>query len=158
MENEDFRSQIEELFRLFKKLIEKGGAEAISGMDAKQVEQLNNLLSQYDLFKDKLSIEINKIDVFGQHMIKAIIEELRNQLGEEDYAPQTNSAIDIIERDEKEMLSTSSSIDKIDAVIAKIDQQLMSPNLEESEIDALLDKRQQIIEKKSKMLQEGTEN
>ena len=147
MENEDFRSQIEELFRLFKKLIEKGGAEAISGMDAKQVEQLNNLLSQYDLFKDKLSIEINKIDVFGQHMIKAIIEELRNQLGEEDYAPQTNSAIDIIERD-----------DKIDAVIAKIDQQLMSPNLEESEIDALLDKRQQIIEKKSKMLQEGTEN
>lgn len=158
MENEDFRSQIEELFRLFKKLIEKGGAEAISGMDAKQVEQLNNLLSQYDLFKDKLSIEINKIDVFGQHMIKAIIEELRNQLGEEDYAHQTNSAIDIIERDEKEMLSTSSSIDKIDAVIAKIDQQLMSPNLEESEIDALLDKRQQIIEKKSKMLQEGTEN
>lgn len=158
MENGDFRSQIEELFRLFKKLIEKGGAEAMSGMDPSQIEQLNNLLGQYDLFKDKLSIEINKIDIFSQHMIKAIIEELRNQVGEEDDTPQPVSPIDTIEKDEKEILAASTNIDRYDAIITKIDQQLMSPNLDENEIDALLDKRQQIIEKKAKMLQEGTEN
>ena len=51
MENEEINKQMEELFRLFKKMMEKYPPDSMPGIDKAQAEQLKMMLSNYDSMK-----------------------------------------------------------------------------------------------------------
>ena len=68
MEDENFRKELEELFRLFKRLIEKESVEGMSDMDPQQMEQLKAFMAQFEDVKDKLQIEMIPVDPFSKMM------------------------------------------------------------------------------------------
>ena len=55
MENDNINKQMEELFRLFKKMMDKYPPDSIPGMDKAQAEQLKMMLSDYDSMKISFS-------------------------------------------------------------------------------------------------------
>lgn len=128
MEDENFRKELEDLFKLFKRLIEKESAEGLADMDPQQVEQLKAFMAQFDDVKEKLKVEQIHVDPFSKMMVSSLVKQLREQLGPEALAD-----------DEEPRLA----IDQATTVEA-IDEMLRTPGLSDQEIDDLLDKRMQI--------------
>ena len=88
MENEELNKQMEELFRLFKKMMEKYPPESMPGIDKAQAEQLKMMMSNYDNMEISFSS-----DMFGgffdeemtEKILTKLIQQLREQLGEDAY-------------------------------------------------------------------------
>ncbi len=129
MEDENFRKELEELFRLFKRLVEKESFEGMSDIDPQQMEQLKAFMAQFEDVKDQLRIEMIPVDPFSKMMVSTLVQQLREQLG-----PETEEL-------------PEPTLDTIEA----IDEQLRIPGLSDAEIDALLDKRSQISAKMTKV-------
>ena len=129
MEDENFRKELEDLFKLFKKLIEKESSEGLQDMDPQQLEQLKAFMAQFDDVKEKLKVEQVHVDPFSKMMVSSLVQQLREQLGPDALV------------DEEE---PSLAIDQANTIEA-IDDMLRSPNLTDQEIDDLLDKRMQIL-------------
>lgn len=149
MENEELKKQIDELFRLFKKVMEKYPPDDVPGMDKDQVEQLKAYLTQYELIKDQFSIEMFSMMDSGmaQNFISILIKKLREQLGEDaDIDDLPADHIKDVELKEKAFESLQTG-ENYQVLIEAIDSQLKNPDLSEEEMDALLDKRQKLINK-----------
>ena len=124
MENDDLKQNLEELFRLFKKLIEEHPVEEMPGINRIQYEQLKLFLQNYESMKDQLSVEMmGQMNEPMRQMLAMFVKQLREQLGEE--APATQSP--------------QQKILQLD--VTRIDEMLRNPNLSEEEIDRLLDER-----------------
>lgn len=151
MEDENFRKELEELFRLFKRLIEKESVEGMSDMDPQQMEQLKAFMAQFEDVKDKLQIEMIPVDPFSKMMVSSLVQQLREQLGpEDDEAPQ-ETIDDLLNRRETELQALSDASQRYQSLIETIDEQLKNPELSDAEIDMLLDKRSQISAKMTKV-------
>lgn len=149
MENEELKKQIDELFRLFKKVMEKYPPDDVPGMDKDQVEQLKAYLTQYELIKDQFSVEMFSMMDSGmaQNFISILIKKLREQLGEDaDIDDLPTDHIKDVELKEKAFESLQTG-ENYQVLIEAIDSQLKNPDLSEEEMDALLDKRQKLINK-----------
>ncbi|PKP51891.1 MAG: hypothetical protein CVT92_11400 [Bacteroidetes bacterium HGW-Bacteroidetes-1] len=134
MEQEDFKKQIDELFRLFNKMMEQHPIEDVPGIDRLQLEQMRLFLKNYKSMKDQISFEMmGQMNEPMKQMIGMFIKQLRQELGEDE--PYT-----IIEQ--PEALPSANSIEKID-------EMLRQPGLGENEIDQLLDERARLIHKKN---------
>ena len=146
MENEELKNQIDELFRLFRKVMEKYPPDDVPGMDKAQLEQLKAYLTQYESVKDQFSVEMFGLMDQGmaKQFISLLIKKLREQLGEDadiDELPEDH--IKEVEFKEK-AFETLQTGENYQALIDAIDAQLKNPNLSDDEIDALLDKRQKL--------------
>jgi hypothetical protein len=128
MEDEEFKKNIEELFQLFKKLVEKHPMEEIPGMSRFQYEQLKTFLSSYESMKDHISFEMaNQVNEPMKQMLAMFIKQLREQLGEEEIVVQP--------------VETLSEPNNAGHELKVIDEMLTKPGLSEAEIDQLLDRR-----------------
>lgn len=149
MENEELKKQIDELFRLFKKVMEKYPPDDVPGMDKAQIEQLKAYLTQYELIKDQFSVEMFSMMDSGmaQNFISILIKKLREQLGEDaDIDDLPADHIKDVELKEKAFESLQTG-ENYQVLIEAIDSQLKNPDLSEEEMDALLDKRHKLISK-----------
>lgn len=135
MEDENFRKELEDLFRLFKRYIEKESLDELPGVDQQQLEQLKAFMAQFDDVKDQLKVEMIHVDPFTKMMISSLVKQMREQLGDE------VDEIGSYEADRPAIAEPTS--------IAEIDELLKNPNLTDDEIDTLLDKRSQISSKLS---------
>lgn len=135
MQDENFRKELEELFRLFKRLIEKESGNEMMDVDPQQLEQLKAFMAQFDDVKDKINIEMIPVDPFSKMMVSTLVQQLREQLGPE---------AEELEEASQEPLE---ALDTIEA----IDERLKMPGLSDAEIDALLDKRSQISSQMTKI-------
>jgi len=143
MENEDLKKQIEELLRLFKKVMEKYPPDDVPGIDKAQLEQLKEYLTQYDSIKDQFSAEVFGMmdNSMARQFIQLLINKLREQLGEDDdidELPESN--IQDVEMKEKAFESLQTG-ENYQSLIDAIDAQLKNPDLTEEEMNVLLDKR-----------------
>ncbi|MFZ4465347.1 MAG: hypothetical protein ACOYN5_15985 [Bacteroidales bacterium] len=128
MEDEEFKKNIEELFQLFKRLVEKHPMEEIPGMSRFQYEQLKMFLSSYESMKDQISFEmVHQVNEPMKQMLAMFIKQLRDQLGEEAIVIQP-----------VEKLSEPNDAEKD---LRIIDEMLTKPGLTEAEMDQLLDRR-----------------
>lgn len=143
MENENINRQMEELFRLFKKMMEKYPPDSIPGMDKAQAEQLKMMLSDCDSMK--VSFSPGMFGMFDEEMTQKIldklIQQLREQLGEDAY--DVEPQVSIVDKKEKEFEQLP-TYDRYVALIDAIDTELKKPGLSMEEIDNLLDKRKNI--------------
>ena len=149
MENDELKNKMNELFRLFKKVMEKFPPDDVPGMDKSQLEQLKMYLSQYDAMKDNFSVEIfGMMDNDMTHnIIDMLIKKLREQLGEDADEPEViENHIQDVEMKEQAFHSLQTG-ENYQALINSIDAQLKNPNLTDEEIDTLLDKRQKLVNK-----------
>lgn len=128
MEDENFRKELEDLFKLFKRLIEKESTEGLADMDPQQVEQLKAFMAQFDDVREKLKVEQIHVDPFSKMMVSSLVKQLREQLGPDALADEEEPRL---------------AIDQATTVEA-IDEMLRTPGLSDQEIDDLLDKRMQI--------------
>ena len=146
MENEDLKKQIDELFRLFKKVMEKYPPDDVPGMDKAQLEQLKAYLAQYESVKDNFSVEMFSMmdNDMAKHFVGMLIKKLREQLGEDaDIDVEPENHIKEVEIKEKAFESLQTG-ENYQSLIDAIDAQLKNPNLSDEEMDALLDKRQRL--------------
>jgi hypothetical protein len=151
MENEEINKQMEELFRLFKKMMEKYPPDSMPGIDKAQAEQLKMMLSNYDSMKVSFSS-----DMFGffdeettKKILAKLISQLREQLGED--AENVVEKVSLVEQKEKEFEQLPTQ-DRYIALLDAIDAELKTPNLSMEKIDELLDKRKEIQDFISKQL------
>ncbi len=151
MENEEINKQMEELFRLFKKMMEKYPPDSMPGIDKAQAEQLKMMLSNYDSMKVSFSS-----DMFGffdeettKKILAKLISQLREQLGED--AKEVVEKVSLVEQKEKEFEQLPTQ-DRYIALLDAIDAELKTPNLSMEKIDELLDKRKEIQDFISKQL------
>ena len=151
MENEEINKQMEELFRLFKKMMEKYPPDSMPGIDRAQAEQLKMMLSNYDSMKVSFSS-----DMFGffdeettKKILAKLISQLREQLGED--AEEVVEKVSLVEQKEKEFEQLPTQ-DRYMALLDAIDVELKTPNLSMEKIDELLDKRKEIQDFISKHL------
>lgn len=151
MENEEINKQMEELFRLFKKMMEKYPPDSMPGIDKAQAEQLKMMLSNYDSMKVSFSS-----DMFGffdeettKKILAKLISQLREQLGED--AEEVVEKLSLVEQKEKEFEQLPTQ-DRYIALLDAIDAELKTPNLSMDKIDELLDKRKEIQDFISKQL------
>lgn len=136
MEDENFRQELEDLFRLFKRLVERESLDEIPGVDSQQIEQLKAFMAQFDNIKDQLKMEKVQVDPFTKMMVSTLVKQLREQLGDD------IEGIGEIEESRHVAIEEPTSI-------AAIDEMLKNPDLTDDEIDALLDKRSQFSNKLS---------
>jgi hypothetical protein len=149
MEDEDFKNQLDELFQLFKKLIDKQSLEGIPGVDQNQIEQLKQFLSQYDDIKNEMSMDmIGNVDPMSRQLISVFIKQLREQLGDAAYKDQMPTVEELVEKKEEEVKTIQNPVERYDVIINTIDEQLKKPNLSDEEVNILLDRRAQIVAKK----------
>ncbi len=154
MENENIKKQMEELFRLFKKMMEKYPPESMPGIDKAQAEQLKMMFANYEDMEISLSP-----DMFGffdeemtQKILSKLIKQLKEQLGEDAYDDeQKETQLSIVDKKEKEFEQLPTE-DRYIALLDAIDAELKKPNISMEEIDELLDRRRKIQDNISKQL------
>ena len=150
MANDDLKKQIDELFRLFRKVMEKYPPDEVPGMDKEQLEQLKTYFTQYDLIKDQFSVEMFGMmdNAMASQFISLLIKKLREQLGEDaDIDELPENSIEEVEMKEKAFESLQTG-ENYQSLIDAIDAKLKNPDLSDEEMDALLDKRLKIIDKR----------
>lgn len=152
MENEELNKQMEELFRLFKKMMEKYPPESMPGIDKAQAEQLKMMLSNSD--EMKISFSSDMFGIFDEETTKKIlsklIKQLREQLGEDALDEDVNE-VSVVEQKEIEFEKLPTQ-DRYVALLDAIDSELKKPGITMDEIDMLLDKRKKIQDDISKQL------
>lgn len=125
MDNNEFRSQIDELFRLFNKLMERYPMEDMPGLNKMQLQQMKIFLKNYEQMKDQISFEMmGQVNEPMRQMLGLFIKQLREELGED--------AIQIEEMPQQEAMGMT---------VQDIDNLLSKGGLSEEEIDRLLDER-----------------
>ncbi|MBO2522721.1 MAG: hypothetical protein CW336_02540 [Bacteroidetes bacterium] len=146
MEDDDLKKQIDELFRLFRKVMEKYPPDDVPGMDKAQMEQLKAYLTQYDSIKDQFSVEMFGMmdNGMARQFISMLTNKLREQLGEDaDIDDEPEDHIKEVEIKEKAFESLQTG-ENYQTLIDAIDAQLKNPDLTDEEMDSLLDKRQKL--------------
>ncbi len=136
MEDEKFKQELDELFRLFKKLVETKSLDDVPGVDGMMLKQFQFFFSNYETMKDQIGSQLQ--GQFGEpvkQMVSDLVKQLRAQVGDEEFA-------DIEQIDEPDIplnLSTTNS------TIQEIDQLLTNPDLTDEQINELLDRRAELI-------------
>jgi hypothetical protein len=138
MEDEKFRHDLDELFRLFKKLMEEKSMDDIPGVDKQMLQQFQFFFSNYEQMKDQIAYQLQ--GQFGdsvKEMVHTLVKQLREELGEEfDFieAEEETPKVDISIAKESDIITN-------DQKIKKIDELLSNPDLTQEQIDELLDER-----------------
>lgn len=135
MEDESFKKDLDELFRLFNKLIKDKSIDDVPGLNTAMLKQFEFFFSNYDTMKDQLMYQLQ-----GQYgdsvkeMVRTLVKQLREEVGEDDF---------LIIEDETEEPLIEEELQKIEGKTEreKIDELLKNGKLTEEQINKLLDKR-----------------
>ena len=134
MQDNEFKKELDELFRLFKKLVEKKDLNEVPGVDKFMLQQFQFFFSNYDNMKDQIADQLQ--GQFGdsvKEMVKTLVQQLKEELDEDDL-------LNLSETDEEPLIS----IEGVSKTTFEIDKLLKNPDLTEEQINELLDKRAQL--------------
>jgi hypothetical protein len=130
MVDDSFKKDLDELFRLFKKMVESRDVDDIPGVDKFMLQQFQMFFSNYDTMKDQIADQLH--GQFGdsvKDMVKTLVQQLKEELGEDE----------LLNVDYEE--EPTVSIEEVSNDIKEIDEMLKNPDLTEDQIDELLDRR-----------------
>lgn len=135
MEDEKFKKDLDELFRLFKKLVETESLDNIPGVDNMMLKQFQFFFKNYEGMKDQIGMQLQ--GQFGEpvkEMVSQLVKQLREQLGEDEFT--------VIEDEDDENVV---QISEKGMSVEDIDEMLKNPDLTEDQINELLDKRAELL-------------
>ncbi len=136
MEDEKFKQDLDELFRLFKKLVEQQSLDDVPGVDTMMLKQFQFFFANYETMKDQIGYQLQ--GQFGEpvkEMVRTLVKQLKTQLGEDEFTnvEEVGEVKKIVIQQIKPEKENTSKED--------IDEMLKNPNLTEEQINELLDKR-----------------
>jgi hypothetical protein len=141
--NESFRRDLDELIRLFKKIKEKSGDDHFEQIDPMLKQHLDFVINNYEMVKDSKQVEmLNQMGFPVQQMLRQFIIMMKQDLGE-DLTPDEPAETEVA------IPTNESPNENPDDAIRRIDQLLQKTSLTEEQINDLLDKRNQLVNKKS---------
>jgi len=138
MEDESFKQELDELFRLFKKVMETRPMEEIPGVNKAMLQQFQFFFSNYENMKDQIASQLQ--GQFGdsvKQMVRTLIEQLREEVGDDELLSGAEPEVELEEA--KPILEISGS--NVEEELKKIDELLKKPKLTEEQINELLDRR-----------------
>jgi len=136
MEDEKFKQELDELFRLFKKVMETRPMEEIPGVNQAMLQQFQFFFSNYESMKDQIAYQLQ--GQFGdsvKQMVRTLIQQLREEVGDDEMLSGVEPEI----KETKPILEISGT--NIEEEMKKIDELLKNTNLTEDQINELLDRR-----------------
>lgn len=141
--NESFRRDLDELIRLFKKIKEKSGDDHFEQIDPMIKQHLDFMINNYEMVKNDMQVEmLNKMGFPIQQMLRQFIDMMKKDLGE-DLTTEEPAVT------EEASPTYESPTENPDDAIRRIDQLLQKTGLTEEQINDLLDKRNQLVGKRS---------
>ena len=136
MEDEKFKQELDELFRLFKKVMETRPMEEIPGVNQAMLQQFQFFFSNYENMKDQIAYQLQ--GQFGdsvKQMVRTLIQQLREEVGDDELLSPSEEEPE----ETKPLLEISGT--NIEEEMQKIDELLKNPNLTEEQVNELLDRR-----------------
>ena len=136
MEDESFKQELDELFRLFKKVMETRPMEEVPGVNKAMLQQFQFFFSNYENMKDQIASQLQ--GQFGdsvKQMVRTLIEQLREEVGDDEMLSEPETEIE----ETKPILEISGT--NVEEDLKNIDELLKNPNLTEEQINELLDRR-----------------
>ncbi len=136
--SDSFERDLDQLIRLFKKVKSKTSSEHFAHLDPAFMQNLDFIINNYEMVKGNIPKEMfSQMGIPFQQMLKEFIKQMKQELGEDfgdDLVADTGT--EALTSPEKAELAND---------IEKIDLMLKNPGLSEEEVDALLDKRSDLI-------------
>ena len=135
MEDENFKKDLDELFRLFNKVVKDKSIDDVPGVNKAMLKQFEFFFANYDSMKDQLMYQLQ--GQYGEQikeMVKTLVIQLKDELGEDDFMVIEEETTENVIEDELQKISGKTEREKIDEL-------LKSPGLSEEQINELLDKR-----------------
>jgi len=135
MEDENFKKDLDELFRLFNKVVKDKSIDDVPGVNKAMLKQFEFFFANYDSMKDQLMYQLQ--GQYGEQikeMVKTLVIQLKDELGEDDFIVIEEETTENVIEDELKKISGKTEREKIDEL-------LKSPGLSEEQINELLDKR-----------------
>jgi len=135
MEDESFKKDLDELFRLFNILIKDKSIDDVPGVNTAMLKQFEFFFSNYDSMKDQLMYQLE-----GQYgdsvkeMVRTLVKQLREEVGEDEFLAIEDEVEEAVIEQELEKITGKTEREKIDEL-------LKSDKLSEDQINELLDKR-----------------
>ena len=136
MEDESFKQELDELFRLFKKVMETRPMEEIPGVNKAMLQQFQFFFSNYENMKDQIAYQLQ--GQFGdsvKQMVRTLIEQLREEVGDDELLSEPSTEVE----EAKPLLEISGT--NVEEEKKKIDELLKKQNLTEEQVNELLDRR-----------------
>ena len=130
MHDEEFKKDLDELFRLFKKLVDKKDLDDIPGVNKFMLQQFQFFFNNYDTMKDQIADQLQ--GQFGdsvRDMVRTLVQQLKEELDEDDLLQGAEEPPPVIE------------ISSVGNTKDEIDEMLKNPDLTEEQINELLDRR-----------------
>ncbi len=136
MEDESFKQELDELFRLFKKVMETRPMEEVPGVNKAMLQQFQFFFNNYENMKDQIASQLQ--GQFGdsvKQMVRTLIEQLREEVGDDEMLSEPETEIE----ETKPILEISGT--NVEEDLKNIDELLKNPNLTEEQVNELLDRR-----------------
>ena len=137
MDDEKFRQELDELFRLFNQLMKGSDTANIPGVNSFMLQQFQMFFTNYETMKDDIAQQLQ--GQFGESvkdMVHQLVLQLRNEVGEETLSVEADTSVDVH--------VTPAAKSTEETTLQELDEMLKNPNLTEEEIDDLLDKRSKL--------------
>jgi regulator of PEP synthase PpsR (kinase-PPPase family) len=133
--NDSFERDMDQLIRLFKKIKTKTTSEQFAHLDPAFVQNIDFIINNFEMVKGNIPKEMFiQMGIPFQQLLKEFIKQMKQELGE-DFAEEVEPEVKV----QKSELAND---------IEKIDLMLKNPGLSEEELNALLDKRSDLIRDK----------
>lgn len=154
MENNDFKRDLDQLIRIFKRMKNKSQEDHFSHLGPAFTQNLDFIISNYEMVRNQIPQDmLAQMGAPFQQMLHQFIQQMKNELGEDFYLDEedieTHASQAIITPPATSTVPPKVTGSDFTEEIATIDKQLKSPGLTEAQVDALLDRRNQIIARSS---------
>jgi DNA polymerase III gamma/tau subunit len=127
----DFHDNFEQLIELLKKIKSKSINQKIGGIDVSFINDFDIIINNYDLIKTTITPDmLNEIGEPMKGLLEGLVDSLKKELN-------------IVVTQSKE----NGDWENFDSDLERLNIMLTNPNLTNSEIDSLLDKRIELSKK-----------
>jgi len=137
MDDEKFRQELDELFKLFNLLMKRSDTANIPGVNNFMLQQFQMFFTNYETMKDDIAQQLQ--GQFGdsvKDMVHQLVVQLRNEIGEDELSIEADTSVDVHVKPVAESTQEST--------LQELDEMLKNPDLTDEEIDDLLDKRSKL--------------
>jgi len=137
MDDEKFRQELDELFKLFNRLMERTDTANIPGVNNFMLQQFQMFFTNYETMKEDIARQLQ--GQFGdsvKDMVHQLVIQLRNEVGEDETYQVDDTSVDVH--------IVPAGKPSNEQTLQELDEMLKNPNLTDEEIDDLLDKRSKL--------------
>lgn len=144
--NENIGNSLDKIFEKLKEYLSRQDLNNIPGVTPEQLEELKDMLSNFDEIKDNLKVEVYKLDPFTKSLLTSIMGQLGSSGLKLESLDSQFDSYSALQQKEAEVAAKPNDIECRSNLLDEIDKQLSRPDISDEEMNELLDKRMNILE------------